>query len=275
MPVFYDQLNRLVNLPSVPKRIISVVPSQTELLFYLGLTDEIIGITKFCIHPENRFKTTTKIGGTKNLDIDRIKTLKPDIIIANKEENERSQIEVLMNICPVWISDISNLPQAIDMIERVGGLVNRKTEAIALSKTIANSFENLSIHRSNLKVAYFIWQKPYMVAGKNTFIDSMLQKCGLINVFEQERYPEINADMLINAKPAVIFLSSEPYPFKEKHIEEFRALLPSAIIKVVDGELFSWYGSRLLYAPAYYQNLLVGTKIGVIKKQSVKSKKHF
>jgi ABC-type Fe3+-hydroxamate transport system substrate-binding protein len=260
MPVFYDQLHRAVNLPSAPKRIISVVPSQTELLFYLGLADEIVGITKFCIHPDNRFKTCTKIGGTKNLDIDRIKALKPDLIIANKEENDRSQIEALIEFCPVWISDISNLPQAIDMIERVGALVNREAEAIDLSKTITGSFKNLTIPQLNLKVAYFIWRKPYMVAGKNTFIESMLQKCGLINVFEQERYPETNADMLINARPDVIFLSSEPYPFKEKHIEEFRALLPSAIIKVVDGELFSWYGNRLLYAPAYYQNLLLELK---------------
>jgi ABC-type Fe3+-hydroxamate transport system substrate-binding protein len=255
MPIFYDQLNRVVNLSSAPKRIISVVPSQSELLFYLGLDVEIIGITKFCVHPENRFKSTNKIGGTKNLDIGRIKALKPDLIIANKEENDRSQIEALMDICPVWISDISSLPQAIEMIESVGELVNRKTEAIALSKTITRLFDNLAIPKSNLKAAYFIWRKPYMVAGKNTFIDNMLQKCGLMNAFEQNRYPEIHIDILINTRPDVVFLSSEPYPFSEKHIKEFKALLPSAIIKVVDGELFSWYGSRLLYAPAYFREL--------------------
>src|SRR5689334_4269975 len=102
MPLYHDQLNREVNLPSLPRRIISVVPSQTELLFYLGLDAEIIGITKFCIHPAGKCKSTTKIGGTKQLDIDKIKSLDPDLIIANKEENERGQLEELMQHFPVW-----------------------------------------------------------------------------------------------------------------------------------------------------------------------------
>jgi ABC-type Fe3+-hydroxamate transport system substrate-binding protein len=255
MPVYYDQLGREVNLTEVPKRVISAVPSQTELLFYLGLDQEIIGITKFCIHPADKFKSTAKIGGTKQLDIAKIKALKPDLIIANKEENERGQIEELMTFCPVWISDISDLQGAIDMIERVGALVDREHEANALSHAIDLQFNNLTIQQTNLRTAYFIWRKPYMVAGKNTFIDSMLQKCGLTNVFNTDRYPEIDANMLIKANPDVILLSSEPYPFKEKHIAEFKALLPSSIIKIVDGELFSWYGSRLLYAPPYFEKL--------------------
>ncbi|MDB5139596.1 MAG: btuF [Mucilaginibacter sp.] len=250
-----DQLNREINLPSVPKRIISVVPSQTELLFYLGLNEEIIGITKFCIHPRDKFNTTAKVGGTKQLDIDKIRKLKPDLVIANKEENERSQLEELMTFCPVWISDISDLPGAIDMIEQVGVLVDRKIEAKALGAVINSLFNNLITLPLNLRIAYFIWRKPYMVAGKNTFIDSMLQKCGLLNAFELERYPRVDNEMLIAAKPDVILLSSEPYPFKNKHIDEFKALLPNAIIKLVDGELFSWYGSRLLHAPAYFENL--------------------
>jgi ABC-type Fe3+-hydroxamate transport system substrate-binding protein len=260
MPLFYDQLGRDVNLPEVPKRIISVVPSQTELLFYLGLDYEIIGITKFCIHPADKFKSTAKIGGTKKLDIAKIKALKPDLIIANKEENERSQIEELMTFCPVWISDVSTLANAIYMIERVGVLVDKEMEAKALSQAINQQFNNLTIQQTNLRTAYFIWRKPYMVAGKNTFIDSMLQKCGLTNAFNTDRYPEIDSNALIKSKPDVILLSSEPYPFKEKHIAEFKALWPSAIIKIVDGELFSWYGSRLLYAPEYFKKLITELK---------------
>jgi ABC-type Fe3+-hydroxamate transport system substrate-binding protein len=252
MPVFRDQLNREVILASVPKRIISVVPSQTELLFYLGLNEEIIGITKFCIHPSEKFKSTTKIGGTKQLNLDKIKSLNPDLIIANKEENERGQVEALMDIYPVWISDINNLEGAFDMVERVGALVGKATEAKKLRDDIEHRFNKLSL-QNNLNIAYFIWRKPYMVAGQNTFIDDMLQKCGLTNVFKNDRYLEINADMLIKANPEVVLLSSEPYPFKEKHIEELRAILPNAIIKLVDGEIFSWYGSRLLYAPAYFK----------------------
>lgn len=256
MPVFFDQLNREVFLASTPKKIISVVPSQTELLFYWGLDKEIIGITKFCIHPESKFKSTAKIGGTKQLDLAKIKALKPDLIIANKEENDRAQIEELITFCPVWISDISDLAGAIDMIERVGALVDREAQAKVLTQTITQQFNNLTIQQSALRAAYFIWRKPYMIAGKNTFIDDMLQKCGLINAFDLDRYPEIDATKLTNARPDVILLSSEPYPFKEKHIAEFKAIVPGAIIKVVDGEMFSWYGNRLLKAPAYFEKLI-------------------
>jgi ABC-type Fe3+-hydroxamate transport system substrate-binding protein len=256
MSVYYDQLNREIDLPTVPRRIISVVPSQTELLFYLGLDEEIIGITKFCIHPKDKFKSTPKIGGTKQLDIAKIIVLNPDLIIANKEENERGQLEELMQHFPVWISDIYDLAGALEMIERVGELVGKTTEANALNDTISRNFNELNISADGLRTAYFIWRKPYMLVGKNTFIDSMLQKCGLINAFGLERYPEVGEQLLREAKPDVILLSSEPYPFREKHIDELKAIVPSAIIKLVDGEMFSWYGSRLLEAPSYFAQLV-------------------
>src|ERR1700754_4702801 len=129
MPIYHDQLNREVNLQGVPKRIISVVPSQTELLFDLGLDFEIIATTKFCVHPADKFKVTAKIGGTKRLEIPKIISLKPDLIIANKEENEREQLEELMQHFPVWIRDINDLPGALDMIKQVGEIVDRNDEA--------------------------------------------------------------------------------------------------------------------------------------------------
>jgi ABC-type Fe3+-hydroxamate transport system substrate-binding protein len=256
MFIYCDQLNREIVLPSTPKRIVSIVPSQTELLFDLGLTDEIAGISKFCVHPEEKVKKVVKVGGTKQLDIEKINSLHPDLIIANKEENERSQVETLMSICPVWISDIKDMTGAINMIERVGELVGKAIEARRLAEEIARKFENLTVNPSNKRVAYFIWRKPYMVAGKGTFIDSMLQRCGLKNAFELKRYPEINPERLLEANPDLILLSSEPYPFRERHIDEFQAIVPHSIIKLVDGELFSWYGSRLLYAPEYFRCLL-------------------
>jgi ABC-type Fe3+-hydroxamate transport system substrate-binding protein len=258
MPVYYDQLNREVDLPSVPKRIISVVPSQTELLFYLGLNKEVIGITKFCIYPPDKFKVMPKVGGTKTLNIAKIKALKPDLIIANKEENELNQIEELTSSFPVWISDINNLSGAIDMIEKIGEMVDRETQAKNLIQVITRQFDELKIPALNLRAAYFIWRKPYMVAGKNTFIDSMMQKCGLTNAFNIDRYPEVYPAMITNAEPDVIFLSSEPYPFKERHISEFKILLPDSIIKLVDGEIFSWYGSHLLQAPMYFKGISEG-----------------
>jgi len=256
MPVFYDQLNRKVSLDKTPQRIISIVPSQTELLFYLGLDDKIIGITKFCIHPSHQTTDTTKIGGTKQLNLELIRELQPDMIIANKEENEKRQVEDLMNICPVWISDINDLPGALAMIESVGAVVNREVEANVLVKTILNQFNALIKVKKPLTVAYLIWRKPYMVAGVGTFINSILQLCGFTNAFAEDRYPQIDAAMLVNANPDLVFLSSEPFPFTEKHIKEFKVILPNAKVILVDGEMFSWYGSRLLFAPAYFSSVI-------------------
>jgi len=256
MPVYFDQMNRAVELPAVPKRIISLVPSQTELLFDLGLDEEIIGITKFCIHPKESVKQKVKVGGTKTLNINLIKKLKPDLVIGNKEENERGQIEELMQHFPVWMSDISDLDGALDMIKKVGDITGKGIEAETLATKIEQQFNNITIRQCNLCVVYLIWRRPYMVAGKGTFIDDMLQRCGMINVFDGERYPEVADEALIVSSPHVALLSSEPYPFKDKHIAEFQKMLPGTIVKLVDGELFSWYGSRLLHAPEYFEKLI-------------------
>ena len=257
---FTDQMGREIEINFPPKRIISLVPSQTELLFDLGLTIEIAGITKFCIHPKDKFKLTTKIGGTKKLDIEKIKSLKPDLIIGNKEENEQQQIEELMKHFPVWMSDIINLSDAAQMIEKVGELVNKKEEALTICYQIKNNFEQLEENLVGIapkSTVYFIWKNPNMLAGKQTFISEMLPYCGLKNVLELNRYPEITNEALKTLNPEVVLLSSEPYPFKTKHIEEFKSIWPNAKIKLVDGEMFSWYGSRLLRAADYFKNLHV------------------
>lgn len=248
-------MGRQVSLLNKPVRIVSVVPSQTELLYYLGLNDEITGITKFCIHPAAQIKHKLKVGGTKQLDLPLIRSLNPDLIIANKEENERIQLEALMQDYPTYISDINNLPAALQMITDVGVLIDRKEQATALISGISAGFKDLPADLSKLRVAYFIWRKPYMVAGKQTFIDDMLQRCGFVNVFAESRYPQITINHLIDARPDVILLSSEPYPFGQKHVDELAQLIPGVPIKRVDGEMFSWYGSRLLYSPAYFIGL--------------------
>jgi ABC-type Fe3+-hydroxamate transport system substrate-binding protein len=255
MPVFYDQLNRAVSVPAFPKRIISIVPSQTELLFYMGLDAEIAGITKFCTHPATKVAHVPKIGGTKQLNLEVIHQLQPDLIIANKEENEQGQVEELMKHYPVWISDIHDLPGALQMISGIGAITGKAEEALKLNETIQQRFSQLNKPVIATRTAYFIWRKPYMAAGKGTFIDSMVHRCGFDNIFSQTRYPEITAEALIVADPELVLLSSEPYPFADKHIAEFKALLPNARVLLVDGEMFSWYGSRLLEAPAYFAGL--------------------
>ena len=256
MPVFTDQLNRAVTLSSIPHKIISVVPSQTELLFDLGLDTKVIGITNFCTHPAEKVKNVTKIGGTKKLNIDLIKNLNPDLIIANKEENDRRQIEELAIDFQVWVSDIDDLQGAIDMIDSVGEMLECKIKSDALSKAITYRFNDLTPSLLGLRVVYLIWRKPYMVAGNDTYINNMLQQCGFVNAIDLGRYPEVDDTMLIHARPDVIFLSSEPYPFAEKHIIEFKSILPEAKIILVDGEMFSWYGGRLLHAPLYFSSLI-------------------
>jgi ABC-type Fe3+-hydroxamate transport system substrate-binding protein len=225
-------------------------------LFYMGLDAEIAGITKFCIHPATKVAQVPKVGGTKQLNLEAIHQLQPDLIIANKEENEQSQVEELMKHYPVWISDIHDVPGALQMISGIGAITDRVEEALKLNTIVNQRFDELKKPAVITRTAYFIWRKPYMAAGKGTFIDSMLQQCGFDNVFSQTRYPEITREALIAANPELVLLSSEPYPFADKHIAEFKALLPNARVFLVDGEMFSWYGSRLLEAPAYFNGLV-------------------
>jgi ABC-type Fe3+-hydroxamate transport system substrate-binding protein len=254
MPAFTDQLGRTITLDRPPSRIISLVPSQTELLYDLGAN--VVGITKFCVHPSSWFREKPRIGGTKEIHPDVITRLHPDLIIANKEENDRDQIEALAAQYPVWVSDVHNLTDALAMIRSVGDLVGRTQKAHDLAASIEKGFNELQLLTYPLRTAYFIWRNPWMSTGGDTFIHDMLQRCGLTNLFStQSRYPIVEPAALINCD--LVLLSSEPYPFRDKHIAEIQNLLPDVIVRLVDGELFNWYGSRLLQAPAYFQKLLL------------------
>jgi ABC-type Fe3+-hydroxamate transport system substrate-binding protein len=261
MPFFTDQIGNTIELTSSPRRIVSLVPSQTELLYDLGLQDEVVGITKFCVHPDDWFRNKLRVGGTKDLHIDRIHQLQPDLIIANKEENVKEQVEELSARYPVWVSDVSDLADALKMIHSLGEITNRLAKAGALIKDISENFRKLEPrilqHPGDILSAYLIWRNPYMVAGNNTFIDAMMKLCGLKNVFDDvSRYPLVNIEELKRLNCQLILLSSEPYPFSSKHIEELRPELPGSKFLLIDGAFFSWYGSRLLHAPYYFDNLL-------------------
>jgi ABC-type Fe3+-hydroxamate transport system substrate-binding protein len=328
-------------------RIVSLVPSITELLSDLGLEEEVVGITKFCIHPEHWFRTKRRVGGTKTADVESILALRPDLVLANREENVREQIEALEDLVPVYISDVNDLTSALAMIREVGRLTGREERAAGLVESIRTGFEELKrpigVHakfsewlaadvaippRPGMPVgravgrpgagagaagagsagagpagagaagagaagagsagagpegwgagsqrpgsgagvdigrwaltepipcAYFIWRNPWMVAGGDTFINDMLERAGFINVFRGlTRYPTIDADTLSASGCRLVLLSSEPYPFREKHVSEFRAVVPNARVWMVDGEMFSWYGSRMTYMPLYFNYL--------------------
>ena len=241
-------------------RIISLVPSLTELLFDLGLEEEVIGITKFCVHPEKWFRTKTRIGGTKDIHFEKIHELAPDLIIANKEENIKEQIEELAKNYDVLITDINDLQEAEDAIKTIGLFTQKSEQAVLLAENIRKRFQELKEVASTYptkKVAYFIWKNPYMVAANETFINSLLKYCAFENIFlDKSRYPSIEIDEIQQRNCDLILLSSEPYPFKEKHQLEIESLLPQIKVALVDGEMFSWYGSRLLKSVNYFSDLI-------------------
>ena len=250
---FIDQLGRQVDLPSLPKRLISLVPSHTETLFNLGLNDSVVGITKFCTRPAEFVKAVEKVGGTKQLNLEKIVALRPDLIIANKEENTKKEIEWLMTRFPVWVSDIFNLEDAYEMISKVGKITATELSAESLIAAIRHEFDSLRLlkNASAKRVLYLIWKDPFMAAGTSTFINHILEVAGFENVVKDSRYPILTESEIRKINPQLIFLSSEPYPFKEKHMALFKAMCPNTKIILVDGEIFSWYGSRLRFAPAY------------------------
>lgn len=269
MPLYADATDQHVPISPTPKRIISLVPSQTELLHHLGLREEVAGITKFCVHPNEWFRTKPRIGGTKTVDLAKVESLEPDLILAAKEENVREQVDELALKYPVWVSDVRNLHDALRMIRTVGRLTGTEgaanllsTELVAAFGVNSNSQERtqhfaLKQHQTKpVRAVYLIWNDPMMTVGGDTFINDMLDHAGYENIFRhQERYPVITADDIPANNCDVLLLSSEPFRFTARHVEHFQQKFPFVKVVLVDGEAFSWYGSRLLHSPAYFRQL--------------------
>lgn len=254
---FKDQLNREVEVPHAPKRIVSLVPSQTELLVELGLEDSLVGITKFCVHPVWLRKSKAIVGGTKQVHYHKIEALQPDLIICNKEENTKEMVRALEKIAPVWVSNICTIEDTLKMIHQFGLLFSVEEKANELAKTIQTElleFKEFMVSKEPQKVAYVIWKDPFMVAGANTFIDYLLQLNKFENIFSNKtsRYPEILIEELEQADR--VFLSTEPFPFKLTDVTKLKNTLHKEVC-LVDGEYFSWYGSRLLGAFKYFKSL--------------------
>jgi hypothetical protein len=241
---YKDQLGREVVLPEIPKRIICLVPSITELVSYFEMDDEVVGITKFCIYPTTWFQSKERVGGTKNIDIEKVRSLHPDLIIGNKEENTKEDIEALTVIAPVWMSDVNSIEDSYDLISSLAEIFDKVDKGQKLIEDLKNYFLSHASEGAGKSVLYFIWHAPGFVAGKNTYIDSYISSIGYQNCVPLDRYPEINS--LESMDPDFVLLSSEPFPFNESHFAFYKALFPNADIKLVDGERFSWYGIRTL-----------------------------
>jgi iron complex transport system substrate-binding protein len=254
---FTDDLGRSVRCVFPPQRIVSLCPSITETVIDLAGANRVVGRTEFCIHPASVADQIATIGGTKNINIATVKSLQPDLIIAEKEENTRPKIEKLAGDFPVFVFNVVDVASALNMIEKLGQLLAAATTAEAIGSAIREGMQALEPPKVRPRVAYFIWRDPWMVAGRETYIDSMLNLAGLDNAFKdaKERYPRLNEDAIRAIAPDVVFLSSEPYDFGESHIVEMQNLLPKASVRLVDGEMFSWYGSRMKAAMKYLKGL--------------------
>lgn len=255
-----DQLGTLHTFGTSPKRIISLVPSQTELLYDLGLENRLVGITKFCVHPY-QFRSTKKIvGGTKKIHFEKIRLLLPDIILCNKEENTLEMVEALSQICPVWVTDIKNIDDNFKMIADFGQIFDCRIEAQKWCDKLTfacTEFATFIEHKPIQKVVYFIWKNPYMVVGANNYINEMLKLNHFQNLYDgEERYPIVELKTMgFSVDADLILLSSEPFPFREEDAFKIGRFTHHAKTVFVDGEMFSWYGSRLLKALAYFRKL--------------------
>lgn len=254
-----DQTGVPVVLEDVPESIVCLVPSITELLAYLSLDAVVKGITKFCVEPESWYRSKKRMGGTKTPKLVEILRLQPDLVIANKEENEQVHIEELKLHGAVYVSQVRTLEEALEMIGHIGTLSGR---TMAAEKLICEIRKKAGALREKVekeqprKAAYFIWRKPWMVAGGDTFINDMMQYAGYKNVFADcLRYPEVTQKEILESGVEILLLSSEPYPFKQKHIKELQKIKSGFEIKLVDGMLYSWYGSRLLKALGNFYKL--------------------
>jgi ABC-type Fe3+-hydroxamate transport system substrate-binding protein len=248
-----DQTGRVLKVKLNPQKVVSLVPSVTETLIAIGLSGSIAARTKFCIHPKDTVSGIPKVGGTKTPKIHHVMDIKPDLIIANKEENRQEDISVL-NDFPIYVSDIKNTSDVIHFLNDMQEIFPDSSAKVSGQK-IYKAMETLP-ENPVLSACYLIWRDPWMTIGNDTFIHYMLLKAGFNNVFsESNRYPVIRSEDIISKSPDVVMLSSEPYPFKEKHIDEISQLLPDAKIILADGELFSWYGTRMLKFPEYVRKL--------------------
>ncbi|NND64100.1 MAG: ABC transporter substrate-binding protein [Flavobacteriaceae bacterium] len=250
-----DQLNRTLEFSTIPQRIVSLVPSHTELIVDLNLNDKLVGITKFCVHPEHLRKEKTVVGGTKNVHLEKIYALRPDVIICNKEENTPEMVEELGHIAPVWVSDIKNIEDSLEMTYCMGELFGKSDEAKWINEAVLeqkHSFETFIQDRPWKKMAYVIWKQPFMAAGSDTFINSLLEINKFDNVITENRYPQVDLHTLKEAD--IVLLSTEPFPFKEYDAQELERVLQTKV-RLVDGEFFSWYGSRLIKAFSYFRSL--------------------
>ncbi len=269
MATYTDALNRSINLETPPSRIISLVPSITETLFTFGVGDNVVGITGFCTEPARQVASKAKVGGTKTLDIKSVLELKPDLVIANAEENRQEDIRQLLAAGQrVFVTFPRTVAAAIQMLRQLAQM----TGSIEVADPILEDAEQAladaraaNTGRTRLRVFCPIWRRPWMTVGPNTYMHDFIAACGGLNIFAErhERYPLSDLDEVARRAPEVVLFPDEPYPFTTKHISElaeyqYVPAVREQRIHLLEGKHLCWYGPRIAGSLRYVQSLLWG-----------------
>jgi len=245
-----------VDLARPPRRIVSLVPSITETLCALGLADALVGITVYCVEPRDVVSGKNRIGGEKNPDLDKIRGLEPDLVIANIEENLRDHVDTLRSwSIPVWVTYPRTVAEGIRLIAELGAVTGTDARARELLSEIEPLYERVAkaaARRPPVPVFYPIWRGPYMTINRDTYIHDLLRVCAGRNVFADrgERYPTVTLDEVAAQRPAVILLPDEPFRFRRAHLADFAGYADMPAVRderihLVDGKPFSWHGPRI------------------------------
>ena len=265
MQTVKDCLGKEMSIPKNITKIVSLVPSISELIYDLNIEKKLIGVTKFCIHPKYFQIEKTVVGGVQEFDIEKIKELKPDVVFASKDENFEEEILELQKFVPVYVTDVKSVDEAKQMIVNFGELLSCRNDASKIIMKIDMQLNDLAkvtddlLYRSG---AYFVWNEPWVAAGKDTFVNSMLKLVKINNVFEdlKERYPMVTGANIHLGNPDIVMLPSEPYKFEDQQAFEISSHTHDAATYFVDGEAFAWYGSRLIKSLDYLKLLALKFK---------------
>ncbi len=249
---FTDHLNRTVEINGVPQRVVSLVPSITETLADLGLAKHLVAVTRFCKYPLELTKLLPKAGGPKNIDIDKIVDLQPHLVIAVKEENDKEQVLKLAEQVPVIVFDINSVEDAFNMLDGLGAVFDRADVTAGVINSIKQKLEKYSPAGSYKKTMYLIWKNPWMAAGRSAFIGAMMKVAGFDN-FISGRYPQVSRQEFEKAN--TLLLATEPYHFTESDRQQLLEEYPDKNVIIVDGEMFTWYGTHMLKAIDYFERL--------------------
>jgi len=256
-------------LPHPAERIISLVPSETETLYYLGAEERLIALTDYCIHPPSLFKKRTRVGGPKDPKLERIRDLEPDLILANKEENTREAVDELRAIAPTFVSEVVTLDDAKALISALGTLTDSAAKASELCASIENTRRRFAEHPPDFafrRALYLVWKEPYRTISEQTYIYNLLSAAGLSPLaFPQlpSRYPELPPEVIAESGAELVIFPDEPHNFTYSDIQEFSEQFPElpavanhALFKV-DGATLCWYGYRTTYALDYIASFMM------------------